>query len=114
MAEKLITLAKQDNVHRRRLARRLLMPRTGLILAPRKGSYREAPATGDAARPTAGGRSASNVENSVNHLFEHVGPQFVDRPGGYARIIPMMPRKGDGVMQVQLQLVDYRAPEPGK
>jgi len=33
MAEKLITLARKDSVHRRRLARRQLMPRTGLFLS---------------------------------------------------------------------------------
>ena len=110
LVDKLITLAKQDSVHHRRLARRLLMPRTGLI-AMRQGAYREAPATGETAAKTGGGRSASTVENSVNHLFEHVAPQFQDRPGGYTRILPMGPRKGDGVLQVKLQLVDYQPPE---
>jgi large subunit ribosomal protein L17 len=108
MAEKLITLAKQDNLHRRRLARRLLMPRTGLIRM-KEGSHREAPAGGEAAMEA--GRSASSVENSVRHLFEHVAPQFQDRPGGYARIVRLGFRRGDGVGQVRLQLVDYRAPE---
>jgi large subunit ribosomal protein L17 len=51
------------------------------------------------------------VENSVQHLFAHVGPQYQDRPGGYTRIVRIGPRRGDGVMQAKLQLVDYEAPE---
>ena len=35
-------------------------------------------------------------------------PQFQDRPGGYARIIRLGLRKGDGASKVMLQLVDYR------
>lgn len=107
MAEKLITLARKDTVHRRRLARRKLMPRTGL-LRMKEGSYRETPSGGKAEKAAQAGRSASSVENSVRHLFEHVAPQFQDRPGGYSRIIRVGLRKGDGVSLVMLQLVDYR------
>jgi large subunit ribosomal protein L17 len=111
MAEKLITLAKEDTVHRRRLARRALMPRTGL-LRMKEGSHREAPARGEeASRASQAGGSPASVENSVAHLFEHVAPQYQDRPGGYARIVRTGVRQGDGVTQVTLQLVDYRAPE---
>ena len=104
IAEKLITLAKQDSLHHRRNARRMMMPRTGLI-DMKNGKHRELPSPA-----TSGGRAAATVENSVTHLFEHVAPQFQDRPGGYTRIIPMAPRRGDGVMEVVLQLVDYQAP----
>jgi large subunit ribosomal protein L17 len=110
MAEKLITLAKEDTVHRRRLARRLLMPRVGLIRM-REGSHREAPAGGEAQKIEQAGRRASAVGNSVRHLFEHVGPQYQDRPGGYARMTRIGPRRGDGVTRVKLQLLDYRPPE---
>ena len=110
MAEKLITLAKQDNLHRRRQARQVLLPRTGLIRM-KEGSHREAPAGGESEKVGQAGRSASSVENSVRHLFEHVGPQYQDRPGGFSRIVRLPFRRGDGVSQVKLQLVDYRAPE---
>jgi len=109
MAEKLITLARQDNLHRRRMARRLLMPRTGVI-GSKKGTLREAPAGGEDAAVSRGGTSPATVENSVTHLFEHVAPQYADRPGGYARIVPMGMRRGDGVLEVKLQLLDYKAP----
>jgi len=110
LAEKIITLAKQDTVHRRRLARRLLMPRTGLIRM-KEGSHRESPAGGETDRPIQAGQSPSSVERSLQHLFEHVAPQYQDRPGGYARIIRLGPRRGDGVTRVKLQLVAYRPPE---
>ncbi len=110
MAEKLITLAKEDSVHHRRLARRTLMPRTGLVRM-KEGSHREAPASGELARDVQAGRSPSAVDNSVKHLFEHVAPQYQDRPGGYSRIIRIGSRRGDGAELVKLQLVDYSPPE---
>jgi len=110
MAEKLISVARQDSVHHRRLARRLLQPRTGL-LRMKEGSYREMPAGGDASKVTLSGRRPGSVENSIRHLFEHVAPQYQDRPGGYTRIVRIGLRRGDGVMQAKLELVDYRAPE---
>jgi large subunit ribosomal protein L17 len=110
MAEKLITLAKDDSVYHRRLARKILMPRTGLIRM-KEGSHREAPAGSDMEKTTQAGSSPAAVEKSVRHLFEHVAPQYQDRPGGYARIIRMGPRRGDGVTQAKLQLVEYQPPE---
>lgn len=110
IAEKLITLAKQDTLHHRREARRSLMARTGLVRMS-KGSYREAPATGEVEQKVQAGRSTSTVENSVTHLFEHVAPQYQDRPGGYSRIVRIGLRRGDGTEMARLQLVDYKAPE---
>jgi len=110
IAEKLITLAKADSVHHRRTARRMLMPRTGL-LDMKDGKRRELPGGGATAAAAQGGRNPATVENSVTHLFEHVAPQYQDRPGGYTRIVPMALRRGDGVLQVRLKLVDYRLPE---
>ena len=109
MAEKLITLARQDSVHHRRLARRILMPRSGLVRM-KEGSHREAP-TSSAEKLARAGRSPSSVELSVSHLFEHVAPQYQDRPGGYARIIRVATRRGDGATQAKLELVEYRPPE---
>lgn len=110
IAEKLITLGKEDSVHHRRLARRTLMPRTGLVRM-KEGSHREAPASGELEKDVRAGRSPSAVDNSVRHLFEHVAPQYQDRPGGYSRIIRIGSRRGDGAELVKLQLVDYTPPE---
>jgi large subunit ribosomal protein L17 len=109
VAEKLITLAKEDTVHHRRLARKILMPRTGLIRM-KEGSHREAPAGGELEKGAQAGASPATVERSVRHLFEHVGPQYQDRPGGYARIVRIGLRRGDGVTKAKLQLVAYQPP----
>ena len=38
-------------------------------------------------------------------LFEEIAPKYADRNGGYTRIIKIGPRKGDGAMEVVLELV---------
>lgn len=43
--------------------------------------------------------------NMPNYLFEEVAPKYKDRKGGYTRIIKIGPRKGDGAMEVVLELV---------
>jgi large subunit ribosomal protein L17 len=71
VVEPLITLAKEDNDARRRLAFSRL--RDGAI---------------------------------VEKLFVDVGPRFKTRPGGYTRILRMMPRPGDAAPMALMQLVD--------
>jgi large subunit ribosomal protein L17 len=46
-------------------------------------------------------------QDVVHKLFSDVGPRFVDRPGGYSRIIRIGPRQGDAAEMVYLELVDY-------
>ena len=50
-------------------------------------------------------------QDVVHKLFSEVGPRFVDRPGGYSRIVRIGPRQGDAAEMVYLELVDYVPPE---
>jgi large subunit ribosomal protein L17 len=47
----------------------------------------------------------------VSKLFADLGPRFRTRPGGYTRILRMVPRPGDNAPMALMQLVDRPAPE---
>lgn len=42
----------------------------------------------------------------VEKLFSDIGPRFKARPGGYTRILRMLPRPGDSAPMALMQLVD--------
>ena len=42
----------------------------------------------------------------VAKLFDDLGPRFKARPGGYTRILHLMPRPGDSAPMALMQLVD--------
>src|SRR5215467_6910566 len=46
----------------------------------------------------------------VEKLFTDLGPRFKARPGGYTRILRMLPRPGDNAEMALMQLVDRAAP----
>jgi large subunit ribosomal protein L17 len=71
-SEKLISLAKSDSVHARRLAFQKL-----------------------------------HQKKIVKVLFDEIAPNFIDRPGGYTRIIKLGQRPGDGAHMAVLELVGY-------
>ena len=70
LVEKMITLAKQDNLHARRQAAAFLLKK-----------------------------------ETVEKLFEKLGPRFTQRNGGYTRIVKLGWRKGDGAETAKLELV---------
>jgi large subunit ribosomal protein L17 len=45
----------------------------------------------------------------VEKLFTDLGPRFRSRPGGYTRILRMLPRPGDSAEMALMQLVDRSA-----
>ena len=69
-AERLITRARQDSVHARRVVARDIHDR-----------------------------------EIVQRLFNDVAPRFIDRPGGYTRILRTAPRKGDNAEMAIIELV---------
>lgn len=42
----------------------------------------------------------------VMKLFDDIAPRYIDRPGGYTRVMKLGPRKGDGAEMVLLELVE--------
>ena len=78
-AEKLITRAKEDSVHNRRIVAKLVQDKA--ILAK---------------------------------LFTEIAPGFVDRHGGYTRILKLGYRKGDAAEMVLLELVGREEEAPAR
>src|ERR1700712_513628 len=70
LVERMITLAKEDNLHARRQAAAFLL-----------------------------------TTESVEKLFDKIGPRFNQRNGGYTRIVKLGWRKGDGAETAKLELV---------
>ena len=57
--------------------------------------------------PTAKGakKSETHKVDMANFVFDEIAPKYVDRKGGYTRIVKIGPRKGDAAMEVVLELV---------
>ena len=53
-------------------------------------------------------RAFSKLRNdsAVGKLFSDLGPRFMDRPGGYLRIIKMGPRPGDSAPMAFVELTE--------
>lgn len=81
--EKLVTRARKGDLH----SRRVVMTRLRL---DDKGSSR-----------------ARGNRTAVQRLFEDVAPRFMDRPGGYTRIVKIGPRPGDAAPMAYIEFVDY-------
>ena len=41
----------------------------------------------------------------VHKLFDEIAPRYADRPGGYARIVKLGPRRSDSTEMVFIELV---------
>lgn len=92
--EKLITLAKKNTLH----ARRLVIARLGSVaktdlyrVVKKEGGHKEEEKTGD---------------TLVQKLFNEIAPRFADRPGGYTRVIKRHERRlGDAGRTAFIELL---------
>jgi len=50
-------------------------------------------------------RTMSKEVDMAAKLFDEIAPKYVDRNGGYTRIVKLGARKGDGAMEVFIELV---------
>ena len=50
------------------------------------------------------GKKTSEVD-MVAKLFDEIAPKYANRNGGYTRIVKIGQRKGDGALEVVLELV---------
>ncbi len=74
--ERLITLAKRNDLHARRQALKVLR-----------------------------NVKVSDTEDVLQKLFNKIGPRYKDRNGGYTRIIKLDNRRGDNALKVIIALV---------
>lgn len=56
-------------------------------------------------KTNAGKKRGTKEADLVAKLFDEYGPKYASRNGGYTRIIKIGQRKGDGAMEVVLELV---------
>ncbi len=52
-----------------------------------------------------GAKKQAKEVDLVAKLFDEIAPKYVDRNGGYTRIVKIGQRKGDGALEVLLELV---------
>src|SRR5208283_3443471 len=100
---RLITLAKKDTLHARRLALARLGPPANAEVKPFNPAKKD---------------DEVDSRTILQKLFGEIGPRFADRPGGYTRVIKRHERRlGDGGKTAFLELLKegetkYRAKAP--
>ena len=103
LAEKLITLSREDSLEARRKARRVLVGHSSSHKTPGKLGVGKT-----ASEKTAILQQYSMLtgEDLVKYLFDEIGPRYKNRNGGYTRLTKTGLRRGDGAQTAVLELVD--------
>ena len=57
------------------------------------------------AKESDGTKKGTKTIDVTNKLFDEIAPKYADRNGGYTRIVKIGQRKGDGALEVLLELV---------
>ncbi len=57
------------------------------------------------AKESDGTKKGTKAIDVTNKLFDEIAPKYADRNGGYTRIVKIGQRKGDGALEVLLELV---------
>ena len=93
-ADKTIKKDQPSRLHARREMLKILYPVTSSETTRKDGKV-----------VTSNKRKDKKKVDLVARLFDDVAPKYVGRNGGYTRIIKIGPRRGDGAMEVIIELV---------
>ncbi len=92
--EKEIKKDMPSRLHARRQMMKVLYPVTNSLVQDKDGNT-----------VTSNKKKDKKEVDLVAKLFDEIAPKYVDRKGGYTRIVKIGLRKGDAAMEVVLELV---------
>lgn len=92
--DKTVKKDKPSRLHARREMLKILYPVTSSTTTRKDGKV-----------VTSNKRKDKKEVDMIARMFDEVAPKYVGRNGGYTRIVKLGQRKGDGAMQVIIELV---------